>query len=140
MTETLQPSGRRNGSRFVGAYLRAMVAAVLVSAVLAGVAQAPAAADVSGVTGSACGYYVNFGLFGGPPSVRGCGQTMPPGSTTSSSPSVTLPAGGGNQTATDPDGATAVYGPANVFESHGTMTVSTQGTTGSTGSSTSSAD
>jgi hypothetical protein len=66
------------------------------------------------VSGGACGYYTNVGLFGGPPARRGCGQTIPPGDKMSASPSVTLPAGGTTTavTATDTDGAFAQYGPA----------------------------
>ncbi|MCA1684057.1 MAG: cadherin-like domain-containing protein, partial [Actinobacteria bacterium] len=116
------------------------MAALFSASLLAGIGAGPASGDVSAVSGSAFGYYVNFGLFGGPPSVRGYGQTIPPGSDGSASPSVMLPAGGGDQTAADPDGAVAIYGPARIFESHGTMTVSTHGTTGAAGSSTSFAD
>ncbi|MDQ6724651.1 MAG: hypothetical protein M3066_00520 [Actinomycetota bacterium] len=56
-------------------------------------------------------------LFGGPPTVRGFGQTVPPGDAQSASPAVTLPAGGSVSavTATDADGALARYGPAVVF-------------------------
>jgi hypothetical protein len=66
-------------------------------------------------------------LFGGPASPRG------------PAPAVTLPASGGDQTATDPDGDAATYGPAYIFENHGAMTVHTQGSTGPGGSVTSSA-
>src|SRR5690349_4486547 len=71
----------------------------------------PAAAAVTSVRGSACGYFVNVGLFGGPQAVRGCGQTIPPGDAGSASPSVTLPSTGSASaiTASDPDGARAQY-------------------------------
>ncbi|HWB72439.1 MAG TPA: hypothetical protein VG452_09470 [Egibacteraceae bacterium] len=49
-----------------------------------------------------------------------------------------LPPQGGGLTASEPEGATAQYGPAVVFQS-GPMHVSAQGTTGPTGSVTSSA-
>jgi len=69
------------------------------------------------VGGSACGYFTDVALFGGPPSRRGCDQTVPPGSDRSASPSVTLPPGGSPTavTATDPGGALAEYGPAVIF-------------------------
>jgi uncharacterized protein YegP (UPF0339 family) len=91
--------------------------------------------------GGACGYYTEVGLFGGPPQRRGCGQTEPPGSEASSSPSVELPAAGSPTAVavTDADGAIAQYGPAVVFGGKspaggdtiprsGAMTVSTKGT------------
>ncbi len=96
-------------------------------------------ADVTAVSGRAFGYYTNIGLFGGPPTVRGFGQTIPPGTALSASPSVVLPSTGGNVSQTDSDGATGTYGPANIFESPGPIVVSTQGTTGPGGSVTSSA-
>src|SRR5215213_7594033 len=72
-------------------------------------------ADVVSVSGSACGYYTDVSLFGGPSARRGCGQTVvdPFGN----SPSVTLPSSGSVSpiTANDPDGATATYGPAKIF-------------------------
>jgi hypothetical protein len=107
---------------------------------------AAAAAQVSGVRGSACGYYVNVGLFGGPQDLRGCGQPAgaPPSAT---SPDVSLPGGGSPTpiTAEDPDGAVAQYGPARIFAGRwpcvvpagncplsapqsGPMSVSTEGT------------
>lgn len=74
-------------------------------------------AAASTVKGGACGYYTKVGLFGGPPELRGCGQTIPPGEERSASPSVTLPPGGSSApvTAEDEDGARAVYGPAVIF-------------------------
>jgi hypothetical protein len=80
------------------------------------------------VTGSAFGYYASVGLFGGPAGVNGPAPTVvlaPEGST---EPVVE----------TDPDGATAQYGPATIVQTTA-MTVSTQGTTGPDGSVTSSA-
>lgn len=91
--------------------------------------------------GGACGFYTNVGLFGGPPSLRGCGQTAPPGSADSASPSVELPPDGSPTTVAvnDADGAIAQYGPAVVFGGKspaggdtiprsGAMSVSTKGT------------
>ncbi len=68
-------------------------------------------------TGSACAYYTNVSLFGGPSTIRGCGQTIPPGTAGSASPSVTLPPGGSSSyiSATDNDGAKGEYGPAVIF-------------------------
>lgn len=76
-----------------------------------------AAASPSQVAGGACGYYTNVSLFGGPPELRGCGQTIPPGDARSASPSVALPDGGSTAaiTAADSNGALAQYGPATVF-------------------------
>ncbi|MDQ3897118.1 MAG: hypothetical protein M3326_07725, partial [Actinomycetota bacterium] len=116
----------------------------------------PSSADVTQVSGSACGYYSDVSLFGGPSSRRGCGQTFndPQGLTAE----VTLPSTGSATpiTAEDPTGSRAVYGPAVLFggqypnaandpgqsapaPSSGPITVSTQGTTGPNGSATSSA-
>ncbi|MFN2606657.1 MAG: hypothetical protein ABR511_01985 [Acidimicrobiales bacterium] len=71
----------------------------------------------STVGGAACGYTADVSLFGGPATVRGCGQTVPPGDAQSASPSVELPPGGSATavTATDPAGAVARYGPAVVL-------------------------
>jgi hypothetical protein len=105
---------------------------------------------VSAVGGGACGYYTNVGLFGGPQSLLGCGQTVNDASATS--PSVTLaPTGSaGPITATKAEGAIGRYGPAAIFSGiwpanasappqSGPLSVSTQGTTGPGGSVTSSA-
>lgn len=105
----------------------------------------PAAAGTA--RGGACAYYTKVGLFGGPPELRGCGQTIPPGSEDSASPSVTLAPGGSGTaiTAKDDNGALAQYGPAVIFggkpseESSGSvpcgpMTVSTKGKTSVTSS------
>jgi len=69
------------------------------------------------VGGGACGYFSDVSLFGGPSTVRGCGQTVPPGNAKSTSPSVNLPDGGSVAavTVTDANGALAQYGPAVVF-------------------------
>lgn len=69
------------------------------------------------VAGGACGYFTDVALFGGPSTVRGFGQTIPPGNAGSASPSVKLPAAGSVTalTATDGNGALAEYGPAVVF-------------------------
>lgn len=76
-----------------------------------------AGAAASTVTGSAFGYRTDVSLFGGPASVRGFGQTVPPGDTKSASPAVTLPTGGSSATvsAIDGSGALAQYGPAILF-------------------------
>ena len=67
--------------------------------------------------GGACGYYTKVSLFGGPAELRGCGQTIPPGSAKSASPEIELPPEGSVTTlkATDADGAVAQYGPAVIF-------------------------
>src|SRR4051795_8600523 len=81
---------------------------VMVAALLIGVGQSPAAAAVTSVRGSACGYVTNVGLFGGPQNLRGCGQ--PAGAPiNAASPSVALTSSGSNspQSANDPDGAKA---------------------------------
>ena len=105
-----------------------------------------AAGGGGSVSGSACGYFTSVGLFGGPPNLRGCGQ--PSGAAaTGASPTVTLPAAGSATpiTASDPDGATAEYGPAKIFSGKypsddenavappsGPLSVSTQGVPGGT--------
>lgn len=67
--------------------------------------------------GGAFGYLTDVSLFGGPSTVRGFGQTIPPGNVKSASPSVSLPVGGSVTavTKTDANGALAQYGPAVVF-------------------------
>jgi hypothetical protein len=76
-----------------------------------------APAGASNPTGGACAYRISLSLFGGPATVRGCGQTVPPGDAGSASPDVTLPPGGSPSpvVALDTDGARGVYGPAVVF-------------------------
>lgn len=85
--------------------------------------------------GSACAYRTNVSLFGGPYSVRGCGQSIPPGDAGSASPSVTL-----SGSATDADGAKGVYGPAVIFggqyDANDNVGPSGQLSASSTGSST----
>ncbi len=91
--------------------------AMMTIATAASVGLAGPATAATGPTGSACGYRISVGLFGGAPTVRGCGQTIPPGTAASASPSVTLPPGGSGSvvTAVDRDGALAAYGPAVMF-------------------------
>ncbi|HJV09647.1 MAG TPA: hypothetical protein VJ653_08190, partial [Acidimicrobiales bacterium] len=105
-----------------------------------------AAGGGGSVSGGACGYFTSVGLFGGPAMLRGCGQ--PSGApATGAAPSVTLPAGGSATavTGSDPDGATAEYGPAKIFSGmypsddpnavappSGPISVSTQGVPGGT--------
>src|SRR3954447_25739333 len=62
-----------------------------------------ASAAVTSVKGSACSYYVNVGLFGGPQTLLGCGQAAG-ASTGAKAASVTLAPDGSNspQTATAP--------------------------------------
>jgi hypothetical protein len=87
----------------------------------------PANAVVTAVKGEACSYSVKVGLFGGPQTVNGCnegsgtnntGTPRPPGpnvpATTdaSYSPHVAISGAGGTMSATDANGAKAVYGPA----------------------------
>ena len=95
--------------------------------VLSNVWQSPAAADVTGVTGSAYGHHADVTIFGGQQPVAG------------PAPTVTLPPGGSATpiTATAPS-ALVEYGPATLFSS-GRLTVSTEGTTGPDGSVTSTA-
>jgi hypothetical protein len=119
-----------------------MVASCLVG--LAGQAPAAAVTAVS-VTGSACGYYSNVGLFGGPQAKLGCapqsGTASAPATASTLSPSVALPPSGSSTpiTATDADGAAAKYGPSTIVGGEwpdnvaaapptGPISVSTQGT------------
>jgi hypothetical protein len=93
-----------------------VVAMAVVAGALASVTLAvPARAGT--LSGTACAYRVSVSIFGGPPSVRGCGQTTPPGSRESASPDVALPPGGSAVPliAVDPDGARAAFGPAVIF-------------------------
>ncbi|HEX2701770.1 MAG TPA: ELWxxDGT repeat protein [Acidimicrobiales bacterium] len=108
-----------------------MVSSALVASVLAGALQSPAGAVVSTVNGSAFGYYVNVGLFGGPRTLRGAGTAVP-STDVSYSPSVALPPGGSSTTleAEDLDGAKAVYGPAVIFGGIWPDNVSTAGPSG----------
>ncbi|HJV08997.1 MAG TPA: hypothetical protein VJ653_04925, partial [Acidimicrobiales bacterium] len=135
-------------------YRLLMILAMLGAATYStGVTVGPAGAAVTAVRGSAYGYQTNVGLFGGPPSIRGFGQTpctapnTPAGCgpDTAASPSVSLPATGGNLTQTDDNGAEGEYGPATIFGGKwpdaapaappsGPITVGCNGTTGATGS------
>ena len=130
----------------------ALVAAAF-TMMLALAGQHAAGADVSGITASAFGYYTNVGINDEPMTVRGFGQTIPPGTLESASPSVDCPATGTTEpvAVTDPDGAIAMYGSRALFSGQwpetatepppsGPITVSCQGTTGPTGSASSSAD
>lgn len=69
------------------------------------------------VSGAACAYRASVSVFGGPATVRGCGQMIPPGDAGSASPEETLPPGGSATplVAFDPDGARGAYGPAIIF-------------------------
>jgi hypothetical protein len=100
----------------IGRRLRAAAAAVLVLGAGLLLISAPAEAAVTAVKGSACAYYVNVGLFGGPQDLRGCGQPAN-APANAASPSVSLPAGGSATaiTQTDDNGAIANYGPATIF-------------------------
>ena len=103
-----------------------ILAAAMAVVLLIGLGQEPAQADVTGVKGSAYGYFSSISLFGGPPSTRG------------PTPTVTLPPSGSATpiTASQASGS-ATYGPAILFSS-GQLDVSTQGTTGPMGSVTTS--
>lgn len=117
-----------------------MVSMALVLAALAPVSLAAPARAATPI-GSACAYRASVSLFGLPPSVRGCGQTIPPGNAGSASPEVTLPPGGSAApiVAFDADGARGVVGPAVFFggrfsadhtaPSSGPLFAQTQGTT-----------
>jgi hypothetical protein len=109
------PAGR--WSRVVRASRSALAATTaLVAGTLAwSVPASPAHAGI--VTGSACAYRSSVSVFGGPATVRGCGQTMPPGDAGSASPEVVLPPEGSTTplVAVDHDGARALYGPATLF-------------------------
>ena len=144
----MQLRARRNQRPAALALLLAAAALML-----AWVRQHPAAADVSGLTANAFGYSANVGFNDEPPTVRGFGQTIPPGTLQSASPSVDCPATGTSDpvVVTDPDGALAMYGTRAVFSGQwpedatapppsGPLTVSCQGTTGPTGSASSAAD
>jgi hypothetical protein len=104
-----------------------MVCSTLMALVQIGVAPSPAAAaPVTAVKGEACSYFVKVGLFGGPQTPNGCNEgtnsdnTGPPrapagGTNTtdgSYSPHVRITGAGGSMSATDANGAKAVYGPA----------------------------
>ncbi|MGH9152827.1 MAG: Ig-like domain-containing protein [Acidimicrobiales bacterium] len=111
--------------------LHRSILALLGAVALATTWVVPAAADhdgVTAVTGSAFGVHAyNISLFGSPQPDNG------------PTPTVTLPAGGGSVSDSDPDGHTVAYGPATLFVS-GALTVSSTGTLGADGSVTSSAN
>jgi hypothetical protein len=95
--------------------LRAVTMAAATGALaLVGFAAPASAATLSG---AACAYRSSVSVFGGPATVRGCGQRVPPGDAASASPEVTLPPGGSAAplVAFDGDGARAAYGPAVLF-------------------------
>ena len=99
---------------------------------------------VQAVSGSAFGFETNVSLFGGPAAVKGgpgstCGQAGQPVCADGQSPAVSLAPSGGDVAASDPDGNVGQYGPAYIFESHGPLTVRTQGATGPAGAVQSSA-
>ena len=133
--------------------VKVAVLVATVAMILAGLAPSPATADVSGIKASAFGYSANVGFNDEPPTVRGYGQTEPPGTLESRSPSVDCPTSGTSDpvVVTDPNGALAQYGSRAFFSGQwpedatapppsGSLTVSCQGTTGPTGSASSAAD
>ncbi|MCA1692741.1 MAG: hypothetical protein LC733_11290 [Actinobacteria bacterium] len=129
----------------------------MLTGLLIGIAQSPAAADVTSVRGYACGFITNVGLFGGPQSRMGCNPQIsrhgsaPVGPTTLS-PSVALPSTGSPEiSAHDADGIRHVFGPATITGGRwtadlgtappsGPITVRTAGTIGAGGTVTASTD
>jgi hypothetical protein len=101
----------RRTRRVVRIVKAAGVAGALASVALAAPAQA------GSPVGAACAYRSSVSLFGAPPTVRGCGQTTPPGDAASASPDVALPPGGSATplVAVDTNGARAVYDVAVLF-------------------------
>src|SRR5205807_756427 len=70
--------------------LAAVASAALLSGLLVGIGQSPAAAAATTVRGSACSYFVNVGLFGGPQGLKGCrARTVTDGVLSSGSTTVT---------------------------------------------------
>ncbi|HWG73809.1 MAG TPA: hypothetical protein VG184_07115, partial [Acidimicrobiales bacterium] len=110
-------------ARRLRAWLSVALAALVTFGVGVTVFTGTSSAAITGVIGSAYGYYSNIGLFGGAPTT--CGS---PSVTPCPNPDVTLPSTGSATplTASIPS-ATVVYGPAEIFNS-GPITVSTQGT------------
>jgi hypothetical protein len=94
-----------------------ILAAVSTVAGIFGTTALPAHATVGQTY--ACGYWANVNFFGGGYKTQGCApQTDPGASANSLAPSVTLPAAGGSVSATDADGARALFsGVANIFSS-----------------------
>src|SRR5688572_17930508 len=83
---------------------RTLLAGLMVCASATLASPAPAAADVTVVSGGAFGHYTKVGLFGGPPSVVG------------PLPDVRLPPTGSEQPITRFEAAgSAVFGPAHIF-------------------------
>lgn len=115
-------------ARVASRSLRRSARLALSVAVLIGIWQRPALADVSEVTGAAYGFSSTISLFDGPAVVSG------------PLPVVSLPPAGSAEviTQSDPHGALAKQGPAIVVRATA-LTVSTEGTTGPDGSVTSSA-
>jgi hypothetical protein len=112
---------------------------LVLSFAIAGLGCSSDSEHITAVRGSACGYSTIAGLFGGPQESRGCGQIS--GGPRSESPKVELPPPGSATpiTATDADGAQAMYGPAAIFSGiwpdsaasappSGPISVGTQGT------------
>ena len=97
--------------------LAPVVAMGTVAAGLFGVHVAPAHATVS--QSYACAYRANVNIFNTGYKTQGCApQTDPAATANSLAPSVTLPASGGYLTASDPDGAKAIFsGVATMFSS-----------------------
>lgn len=129
-------SGRRRGQ---GPRLAIFMALLVFGAAVSSSVRAEGA-EGAGVSGDAYGHYTKVGLFGGPPGVVG------------PAPGVTLPPGGSERPleAAEPDGASAVFGPAKIFggksslepgeaPASGPISVSTKGTPGPGGSVTSTA-
>src|SRR5436853_1796287 len=96
-------------SRLGGLFMAALLLSATMAGTVVGLAQSPAAASVTTVKGSACGYTATVGLFGGAQGTLGCdpesagGGTFPSAGT--HSPSVTLAPNGSNspQSASDSD-------------------------------------
>lgn len=99
-----------------------ILVALVATTTTIGAGRAFAQSTVTAVRGSAHGYYLSVGLFGGPPNIRGPAPTVTLAADASNSP----------QTATQPTGS-AVVGPATFFSS-GQMTASTSGSLGPAGS------
>jgi murein DD-endopeptidase MepM/ murein hydrolase activator NlpD len=139
---------RRAGRRVLA--LRMAVLLALGTGGLTAVA-GTASAQVTSLVGGATDFVAEVSLFGGPSMPRGpagtpgCDPNQPvPGvfgtRTEACNISVILPAPGGSESVSDPDGSAVVrYGPGIIF-SRGPATVRTEGTTGAGGSVTSTAE
>ncbi|MDQ4133440.1 MAG: VCBS repeat-containing protein [Actinomycetota bacterium] len=134
-------NGDKSTTRSAQRVFPALLAAVVtVGTLLVGVNSASAAVTL--VKGSAYGHLAAVSLFGGPVGWRGP-EGHPgclPGVEIACSAAVSLPPNGAPRSKTDPgaNGATATYGPANIFSS-GQQQVSTQAVLGVNGSVTSTA-